>query len=140
MKGPRIISAGGCLAALLVAGCGGVSPNSMASPLGGSAQGAISLPSLTDDNCARGRISPKASTVKVNQRLYLQYEAEFRISYDCYPWQPEDAHWWTPSGGRVRPLHGGTEAIFRAVRPGVYPVRANWTGRIGRATVTVTSP
>ncbi len=36
MKQPRIISAGGCLAALLVAGCG-VGSNSMANPLGGVA-------------------------------------------------------------------------------------------------------
>ena len=35
MKQARIISAGGCLAMLLNAGCAGVSPNSAASPFGG---------------------------------------------------------------------------------------------------------
>ena len=34
MKQARIISAGGCLAALLLAGCAGVSPNSTVNPLG----------------------------------------------------------------------------------------------------------
>ena len=59
MKQPRIVSAGGCLAALLVAGCGGMSPNSTASPLGGAApQSAIGVPGINARGCDKFRRSP----------------------------------------------------------------------------------
>ena len=92
MKQPRIISAGGCIAALLVAGCGGMSSNSTANPLGGVAsQGAIGAPSTTTQTplkpCRVGlHVVPNHATIKVNQQLHLyDYYCNFVLPFASSP-------------------------------------------------------
>ena len=146
MKQPRIISAGGCVAALLAAGCSNMSPNSTANPLGGVApQGAIGIPGITPEwhrHCSGFHVFPKVATIKVSQPLhlyaYLLYADLLNYTYFYCNDSPESARW-TVSRGTIRPLHGGTEAIFYALRTGVYHVHAKWNGRSAEATVTVIS-
>ena len=143
MKQARIISAGGCLAALLLAGCAGVSPNSTASPLGRAAQGAIGLPGITGPlyRCDKFklRVFPWRQVIKVNQQLTLSDWAWVPEGYGVCEKIDEPASWESSRGGRIRPIYGGLQAIFHAVRPGVYRVRAKWYSLHARDTVTVTS-
>ncbi len=137
VKRTWIILAGGCLAALLVAGCNGVSPNSTTSPLGGVAQSVISVPGITPHGCGRFDVRPKHRAIRVNVRLPLYATMPFP-SYVACNREPVDAHWRTSRGGRIQPSYG-VEAIFYAVRPGVYRVRAKYKWFTAGATVTVTS-
>ena len=61
MKQPRIISVGGCLAALLLAACGGVAPNSTVTPLGAgkSYQNTSALRRAT--SCRKFDVSPNVA-------------------------------------------------------------------------------
>ncbi len=141
MKQPRIISVGGCLAALLVAGCSGVSPSSTINPLGGVAsQGAIDAPSTTTqtplNRCRQGlHVSPNHATIKVNQQLHLH---DYYLHWDSpiceQSYEPAS---WTASGGVIQPVGGGKEAVFFALLPGVYRVNAKWSGSRAHSTVTV---
>ena len=145
MKQPRIISVGGCLAALLVAGCGGMGPNSTANPLGGVApEGATGVPSITAETplvCGVGlHIKPHVPTIKVGQLLYL-YDVYIAPSSYCNKYREYAS--WTASGGVIRTRYGrgmGQRAVFSAVLPGVYLVYAKWNGYTAHVKVTVTSP
>ncbi len=141
MKQPRIISTAGCLAALLVAGCGGLSTNSTASPLGRAAQGAIGLPDITAPlhNCDGFRVYPKRPVIIVNQLLELYDLAKVGAGYGACDQIDEAASWGSSRGSRIQPVNGGTKAVFSARKPGVYRVNAKWDGRHDAVKVTVTS-
>ena len=143
MKQARIISAGGCLAALLVAGCSGMSSNSTTNSLGGLApKGAIGISSspLVRPFCGeRFYVTPKHATIKVHQLLYLHNHRHYFVyPYGCAR-ESVDALW-TASGGVIWPRHGGKEAVFSAVAPGAYQVDATWQYDYASARVTVTLP
>jgi hypothetical protein len=146
MKQVHITSAGGCLAALLVTGCGGLSPTSTASPLGIAApQRAMGVPGIAGSrinraHCHQFRVYPTDPSIKVNQQLKLSNLVSLGDAYGGCDTYDEDASWRSSSGSTIQPLHRGMKALFSAVRPGVYRVRADWDGRHGRDTVTVTLP
>ncbi len=144
MKQPCGIGVGGFLAALLLAACGGVAPNSSVAPLGTLAsQGAI--PSITVETplgCRPGlHVEPGVATIKLGQRLHLydHYTAP-SSPYSCDR-SPVYASW-TASGGVIQSPGGGKSptAVFFAELPGVYHVQAEWNGYTAHAKVTVTSP
>jgi hypothetical protein len=141
MTQPRITIAGGCLVALLVAGCGGMHPNSTASPLGRAAQGAIGLPDITAPlhDCNGFRVYPKRPVITVNQQLVLSDLAKVGTGYGDCDQIDEAASWGSSRGSRIQPADGGMKAIFSALRPGVYRVHAKWDGRHDAVRVTVTS-
>lgn len=138
MKRPCITIAGGCLAALFLAGCSGMSPTSTANALGAAARGASSPAS---DRCPGLRVYPRRPVITVNQQLTLSDVASYGYGYGygACDKQDEAASWKSSRGGRIRPVNGGLKAIFSAERPGVYRVHAKWNGRHDVDTVTVTS-
>ena len=145
MKQPRIISAGGCIAALLVAGCGGMSPSSTINPLGGVAsKGAIDAPSTTAEAtprlCNRFYVIPKAATITVSQPLKLHDNLQ---QWDYYRNRCDESRVsavWSSSGGSLQANPKGKSAVFSASLPGLYTVVARYPERRGQATVTVTLP
>ena len=147
MKQPRIISVGGYLVALLVAGCSGMGPNSTGNSLGVAApQGATGVPSITAEasptGCRAGlHIKPNVATIKVDQLLYLYDVYNTPSSYGCDRSRVYAS--WTTSGGVIRTRYGrgmGQRVVFSAVLPGVYHVQAEYGADRAHATVTVTLP
>ena len=146
MKQPCGIGVGGFLAALLLAACGGVAPNSSVNPLGGAApQGGIGVPSTTAE--ATPRLCPERFTLPQRPRP-SRLASHFKLHDNLQRWSSyrnrcfrhvRESAVWSSSGGSLQPNPKGKSAVFSASSPGLYTVVAKYAGLEGQATVTVTS-